>query len=279
MAEVAGLVLGGISLAAMFTTCMDCFEYVQIGRQFGDRYGRCLLQIKVLKLRLSEWAAAVNQLNIVASEEQVKTVQSILADIISLFVQAENISLQFKENKPERAQVFDDQTDLEPDLKSLCQKMNEVALQRQKRATFKEKTKWALYKHKDFDDLISNVTKHIESLEALYLVVSRAQQELRRQDAKALEAEKELELLEESAEDVDPAFEAAIKEVIASRSGHTYSGNTVTGSGKAQLGNYVAEGYTGPQSTASHQYQDNTVSEQAKAHMGDKHGGTYVLDQ
>jgi hypothetical protein len=155
--------------------------------------------------------------------------------------------------------------------------MNEIALQRQQRASFRQKTKWTLYKHQDFDALISAVTKHIESLEALYRTVSSAQQELRCQDAKALEKEEKLELLEESAEDVDPAFEAAIKDIVASKPGHDYVANPVTGDGKAQMGNYIAREYAGPQSGVSHQYQKNTVSEQGRAHLGDNYGGKYIL--
>jgi Prion-inhibition and propagation len=278
MAELAALVIGGVSLATIFTTCIDCFEYVQIGRQFGDRYSRCLLQIQVLKLRLSQWAAAVNQLEPIAGEEDVKTVQVILADITNLFAQAENISIQFKRSKPEKAQIFNDQTDLEPDVDSLCQEMGRLALRRQQRAGFRQKTKWALYKHKEFDDLISAVTKHVESLEALYISVSQAQQQLRCEDAKALEAETELKLLEEVAEDVDPALEAAIRRVVADKQGHIYVGNTVTEDGQVQMGNYVAQVYTGTQSSARHLYLNNIVSGPGKLHMGDKYGGNYVLD-
>lgn len=95
MAELAALVIGGVSLATIFTTCIDCFDSVWIGRQFGDRYSRCLLQIKVLKLHLSQWATAVNQVEPVASDEDAKTVETILADMTNLVAQAENISLHF----------------------------------------------------------------------------------------------------------------------------------------------------------------------------------------
>lgn len=119
--------------------------------------------------------------------------------------------------------------------------------------------------------MIGAVTKHIESLEALHMNVSRAQQQLCCEDAKALEAGTKLELvLEEVAEDANPAFEAAIRGVIADKRGHIYVGNTVTEDGQVQMGNYVAQVYTGTQSSASHLYLNNIVAGPAKLHMGDK---------
>src|SRR3954452_10528420 len=60
MAEAAGLVVGAVSVAGLFTNCVDCFEYVQMGRNFGKNYQRSLLRVDVVKLRLSRWAEVVN---------------------------------------------------------------------------------------------------------------------------------------------------------------------------------------------------------------------------
>jgi hypothetical protein len=60
MAE-AGLVIGAVSFAGLFTNCVDCFEYVQLGRSFGRDYQRALLRLDIVKLRLSRWTDAVNE--------------------------------------------------------------------------------------------------------------------------------------------------------------------------------------------------------------------------
>lgn len=33
--ETAGLVIGGLGLAALFDTCMSAFEYIDTGRNYG----------------------------------------------------------------------------------------------------------------------------------------------------------------------------------------------------------------------------------------------------
>ena len=57
--EPVGLKIGIAGLAGAFTACVDCFEYIQLGRQFGQDYGNCLLKLDVAKLRLSRWGVAM----------------------------------------------------------------------------------------------------------------------------------------------------------------------------------------------------------------------------
>jgi hypothetical protein len=51
MAEVAGLMIGATSLTALFTSCMDAFEHIQLGPQLGKDYRLQALKLDVLKLR------------------------------------------------------------------------------------------------------------------------------------------------------------------------------------------------------------------------------------
>ena len=57
--EPVGLGIGIAGLAGAFTACVDCFEYIQLGRQFGHDYGKCLLKLDVAKLRISRWGVAM----------------------------------------------------------------------------------------------------------------------------------------------------------------------------------------------------------------------------
>jgi hypothetical protein len=279
MAEVAGLVIGGVGLAALFTTCVDCFEYVQLGRQFGDRYGRCLLEIDVLKLRLSRWGATVNQLQPVTNQDDVETVKRLLSDIIHLFARAEDIATDFKsKNIEKKLLVYDENADLDAKYSTMRQSMKQLALKRQNRAGFTQKAKWALYKHGDFEYLIEHVTKHVESLEALYASTNQLQQNLRTEDAKALSDEPGLEMLEEVVEDIDPAFQNSIKEVIASKEGHRFINNSTTDKASTQLGDYVAKDYTGNMEGGKHHYEGNRASQNAKVMYGNNYGGKSVFD-
>lgn len=152
MAEAAvGLAIGAVSLAALFTTCVDCFEYVQLGRQFGTDYQRSVLKLDIVKLRLSRWANAVNESQNhysvpVGSDQEARQVEQILGEIISVFAAAEEVSQRYKSKaQPGDLVVYNADSDLEKDLVSMHNKMRDLALKRQKRSTFRQKAGWALY--------------------------------------------------------------------------------------------------------------------------------------
>lgn len=279
MAEVAGLVIGGVSVAGLFTICVNCFEYVQLGRQFGDRYGRCLLEIDILKLRLSRWGTAINQFQPMSSQDEVETVKRLLTDIIQLFARAEGIAATFEsQNSGKKLLVYNETADLDARYTTMHQSMKRLALQRQNRTGFMKKAKWALYKHGDFEYLVEHVTKHIESLEALYSSVGQFQQQLRIEDAKALRDKPEIVLLEESTEDADPEFHHLLKEIIASKEGHDFINNSTTDEASTQFGDYVAKDYTGNIGYRKDHYEGNKASQKAKVMYGTNYGGKSVFD-
>lgn len=57
--EPVGLGIGIAGPAGAFTACIDCFGYTQLGRQFGQVYGKCLLKLDTAKLRMSRWGVAM----------------------------------------------------------------------------------------------------------------------------------------------------------------------------------------------------------------------------
>ena len=57
--EPAGLAVGILAIAGLFNNAVDCFEYVQIGRNFGQSYQTGLLKLDTARLRLSRWGQAI----------------------------------------------------------------------------------------------------------------------------------------------------------------------------------------------------------------------------
>ncbi|KAJ2974713.1 hypothetical protein NQ176_g5910 [Zarea fungicola] len=51
MAEVFGIVSGALSVASLFNNCVDCFEYIQLGRHFGSDFERYQLEAFVRVVR------------------------------------------------------------------------------------------------------------------------------------------------------------------------------------------------------------------------------------
>jgi hypothetical protein len=55
MAEIFGTAAAALSVATLFNNCVDCFNYIQLGRHLGGDFDRCQLKPNVAQLRLSRW--------------------------------------------------------------------------------------------------------------------------------------------------------------------------------------------------------------------------------
>ena len=54
MAEVAGLTLGGISIASVFSSCVEILEYFEHGRNWVYDFSLALTKVNLMKVRLSQ---------------------------------------------------------------------------------------------------------------------------------------------------------------------------------------------------------------------------------
>ena len=68
--EVAGLAIGIASLSGVLTSTLECLEYLQLSLNFGKDYGRSLLKLDLLKLRITRWGMSVVFLATRISREQ-----------------------------------------------------------------------------------------------------------------------------------------------------------------------------------------------------------------
>ncbi|KAF2647277.1 hypothetical protein K491DRAFT_699732 [Lophiostoma macrostomum CBS 122681] len=275
MAETAGLVIGAISLTTIFTTCVDCFEYVQLGRNFGKDYQRALLKLDIAKLRLSRWADATdesrNQYRVSASTPaEAEKVKEILREIVACFADAEKVSqrLTTKSSSTE-LQFYNINTDLEPSLQTVHDKMRDLALKRQRRSTVRQKTAWAVYEKKYFDRLISDVSELVDGLVQLFPATQQRQSELVVEEVHEIESQPALAEIEAAAEDVDSLLVSSVQRALAAQGSHSFTRNTVTGEVEAQYGNQYARGaqHTGP----GHSYDGNTASGKVKAQYGNRY--------
>jgi hypothetical protein len=282
MAEAVGLTMGSVALASLFTTCIDCFEYVQLGRQFGTNYQRSLLKLDIVKLRLSRWADAVNEsqqrYNVaIGSANEAQKVQEILGEIIELFANAEKVSAKYKmKAKPGDLVAYNVNADLEPDLRSMHNKMCELAIKRQKRSSFAQKAAWALYEEKYFHRLIEDVTTLVDGLVELFPATRGRLQQLSLEEAQEMKEEPSLGVLEEAAEEIDPLLQTSVQQVLTGRKGHIFIRNLATEDARVRYGDESVAGatLTGP----GHTYDSNIASGKSRVHYGNKFGGKSVLD-
>lgn len=284
--ETARLAIGAVDLSNVFTTCVDCFEYVQLGRNCGKDYKRSLLKLDLVKLRLSRWADAVNESNthfdgLGSSADDARMAAEILREIIIVFANTEKASARYKTKAAAgELAVYNADTDLEPDLQSMHHKMRELAIRRQQRSNFTQKAAWALYEEKHFRRLIEDVTAHVDALIKLFPAAEQRQQQRCLQEVMDIQSEPGLPALEQAAEGVDEQLRSYVQQVIANQGSHSFTKNRAVGEARARYGDEYADEHAGGTTTtgAGHTYDSNKAAGKSRVHYGNVYGGRSVLD-
>ena len=229
--EPAGLAVGIVAIAGLFNNAVDCFEYVQIGRNFGQGYQIGLLKLDGARLRLSRWGQAVgisDELKDIQSlppalksAQDVEKAEQILGQILDLFADAEGISAKFKIRGGRSEQelfVHDNQMDLEPAALTLHNKMRDLSIKRQTQTGLRQKAKWALYEEKHFKRLIEDITGLVDDLIGLFPAAQALQQKICTAEVAEMSAKGDLSVRETVVQGQDKLLEKAIVEAMNSRS-------------------------------------------------------------
>lgn len=280
MAEPFGIAAGAVGIAAAFTACINCFDYVQHGRHFSRDYQTELISLDCARLRLTRWGEAVNihedpKLGRPdASPSEVHTVQNALHQVLVLFADTEKISKTYRLEM----KTGDDLTvlapnDLDPTVFGLRNKMKELALRRQKGASVLKTSGWALYHRSQLKDLVNGITLLVDSVEKIFPAHEK-ELALVQQETAAIRDKQALELVESAAHGVDNLLLDAAKEALT---GHQYLDVTIRG--KAQTGDSFSSDWRGKAQGASHTYDGVLVEEAGKALVGNKYGGKDFWDE
>lgn len=59
MAEAAGLVMGGIALVGLISTCVEIAEYLESAKNLAADFKMALTKVNLIKQRLRAWGAAI----------------------------------------------------------------------------------------------------------------------------------------------------------------------------------------------------------------------------
>jgi len=304
--ETAGLVIGGVGLAALFDTCMTTFEYIDAGRNYGKDYQKAVLKLAILELRLSRWGSTVQfQDDMVealdtATKEQSAQVEALLGQIQMDLQDAEKASKRYTLPPAQDADRVDGSVKLE----KLTEKFRRIALQRQKKSSLMKKGRWALRDKKKLATLIEDIKSGVESLEGLFpgdapdlaQQLQAARRNIAVDDTEQLvqpieieEAEQPQEptetvvtVLQEATLDVDYLLHNAIN--IAAKhvtSGDKFKGLTIDGKARVEFGRFIASGYTGPapaEKTQNRSFDNVKITGDARVRFDDSYGGPGVFD-
>jgi hypothetical protein len=285
MAEPFGVIAGAFGIAMAFSTCVECFEYIQFGRHFGRDFQTSYLELSFARLRLTRWGEAVdiyrdpNLGNPNTSAADLQMASDIFQQILVLFADTEKISKRYGDltdnsAPPADTGVTQTEKDLEPGLKSIDTTIKSLVRRRQKGTGLMKKTTWALYHASEFRTLITGIATLIGHLETLFPAPA-VRSELVKEDLTQFQAtDCQLEVVITVAGRVDSQLQAAANQALG---GHSYNRMRVTG-GTAINGDSIASDWKGNLEGGFHSYNDIEVAGNAKVLNGNKYGGNDIFE-
>ncbi|RYP25132.1 hypothetical protein DL765_000013 [Monosporascus sp. GIB2] len=227
--EAFSTVAGALSVAMLFNNCVNCFEYIQLGRHFGWDYERCQLKLDIAKTRLSRWgqAVAINDdprfTTDKPEDKSSQQVQAILEEIEQLFGALQKASKRYAIGaKQEDLELLRIQ-DMQPVAQKLHNRLDGIVRQRQKRTGLFKKAAWALYDGKNFDKLVEQMTGFVDDLEKLFPVECARLRLVEMEIEEIDEDEPSLRALQSAAADTDSVMFQVAAERLETYGGQNYA--------------------------------------------------------
>lgn len=273
MAEVAGLVIGAVSLASLFDTVLNNFDRIQVGREFGETYHRCLLQLEVLRLRLHRWRDAVNQLievdDMFLRQANGNLVQEHLNDIDNLFEKEEGLSKPYEvaigETEDGRPRHW-----LVKSLRSLSLKHRANTP-----SSVRSQVRWAIRGKNEFDRLVTSISIHVSNLEHIIPTqeLERRLNTMRSEDAGEIGRQREanikdVDLLQEIAMLLDQKF----ADVVKMKAANEWIGNIAEENAMVHMGDLMASDYSGGAIALPGRWETNRSTGTSQVTMGTAYG-------
>ncbi|KAI5460182.1 prion-inhibition and propagation, helo domain-containing protein [Mariannaea sp. PMI_226] len=233
MAEIFGKVTATADVGQLFTSCVQCLEYIQVGRHFSKTYQSDLVTLRLLGMRLSRWGTAVKIYDnppltplrlLGASDVELIATRESLLQMLALFEDSAKESLKFKlERQPGEDLRPYTVEDLGETGHMIAKFMGELASRRRKGASNLKLVSWTVYEKNHLLSLINEISGAIDNLEQVFpapqldiVLASYCSQEVEELRAKAKEnSEAVLQLLAQLATDVDKALEVCLKAASA----------------------------------------------------------------
>ncbi|KAL8719559.1 MAG: hypothetical protein Q9181_008051 [Wetmoreana brouardii] len=288
--EAAGLAAGVAGLAGLFSTCVECFDYIQLGRQFGQDYGKCLLKLDAARLQLSRWGVAMGlgtvenaglqhkqqHLAFNISSQEIKLAQSLLMQILDSFEEAKRMSAKYMgyvssnsvNGSADLIVSNPNTTAIGAEYRRMHLTMLELAGQRQKDVGIRKKAMWALYEKKKFDRLIDDVTVFIGQLVGLFPAAQEEQRALCKMEIVKFPQRQDLALLNDIVPGDDQILSGEITRKMAGR-GHFYTNLVASENSQVRAGDDNASGMN----SRGNVYNGLNASGNSVVHLGNVNRG------
>ncbi|KAF5253924.1 hypothetical protein FANTH_1249 [Fusarium anthophilum] len=287
MAEIFGTVAGAISIAGLFNNCVDCFNYIQIAKHFGQDFSRYQLRLDVAKCRLARWGASIDINNdrrfglTEPADPTVVMAQDILKEIVDRFEAAYKVSRRYQTRTEEQSLNICTETDLSAVSQRVHSRFDVFTKQRYKSLGLMKKTGWALYDKNYMGRMIDDIIASIEDLEKIFPSTPQVTRHLVDMEIEEVNNEQELELIRDVTGGLDPVLSNASKDKIVEIAGKNTAGK-ITGQGRVNIGNTFVTGSFSNSgairvSTVNHVDEVNTT-EPSRVNIGNTWGGKGFWD-
>ncbi|CAK7210842.1 hypothetical protein SBRCBS47491_000915 [Sporothrix bragantina] len=292
MAEVFGTVAAALGVAALFNNCVDTFEYIQLGRHFGDDYTLCKVRLVIAETRLIRWGevAKINDNSRFDAsaplDKQAKLVQMILQELASHFERVQRTSERYKLGADQQQDlVLLRENNMQKTGLAVYNQLKDFARRKQRRTGLLKKTAWALYDGKHLKVLIDEIADLIDDLEKVFPVEDGEDgaQRLLETEIEEVKDEASLTLLKDAAKGIDKAMSDAAARKIDTIVGRNSAREIKTvDEGKVQVGHSFA---TETLAAGMH-FRDETVnsvgvvtaSGKSGVQIGNSYGGRGLFD-
>ena len=285
--EVAGLAIGVVGLAGLSSACIDCFDRIQVAKEFGTDFESCLLRLDAAQLRFSRWAVSVGLDKVssayggngghhsvsLAQQKDYRLAQRFLEQIRDAFETAEEKATRYGRQTPSSSGRHSSESSdsqqlmLSSKASKLHTSLKDIATKRQKRTSLTKKARWAISDKKAFERLIVSIHDSIDDLVELFPAsVVRQMQSLCREEVRTLSGiGEDLVLLGKvcKADNKDTILSEAVRHELALR-GHSVSDWNISGQAKVHVGDQNLSG----RAATSHTVNGFFISDSADVWIG-----------
>lgn len=227
MAEVVGLTTGIISLASLFSTCVEAFAYVKAGKSLERNFSILLVKLDVEKARLVSWGNAIgiaraldsgrdDTLNDPAIEE---TIKSVLESIKLLLTDSEQLKRKYAVEELDGLAQIEGVARLDlissTSLSIFKRSYNRLCNRARRQITVIKRVSWAVNDREKFIELVHGLREFVDGLFALAPIGLRSTVERQIEDDISSLDFQDLSLVEEVLASEDMERYQALSDVVS----------------------------------------------------------------
>ncbi|KAL8784980.1 MAG: hypothetical protein Q9213_003641 [Squamulea squamosa] len=214
--EVVGLSIGAVALVPLFTTCVECFEYIDLARSCGRDLELLTTKFAIEKARLLIWAESMG-ITSSNTAQGTKTesphvrpiIEQILNCIRMLFEDTTTLNSRYglKLTRHDKSSLVTDGSTAPTNalglplrLKASYVRFKSRIEQNHKQTSIANKSRWAIHDRQKFASLIDDIHQFIDGLEAVTgsLDVAAKRAALVREELSNVEDPEDLRLIAEA---------------------------------------------------------------------------------